>query len=215
MAYLRLFLALLVSHTTSYNLKATNKAPVVVNRRLWLSLMAGAAATSTVSPALAAEDVQDVYFGVGCFWHIQHEFIEAERKLLGRSDHELTAATGYAGGKSNDKVCYHNLQFIADYGKLGHGEVVGIKLPQDKIVDFARVYFSLFSPSGDRVDPQDRGGEYRSLLGLPGGTAHPLYPKVDAVAAEAGFKLEPGKGNDPDTLGKKLVYVYDTKQFPF
>jgi hypothetical protein len=42
--------------------------------------------------------------------------------MLGRSIHEYTSATGYAGGKSADKegrVCYHNMQSVADYGKLG------------------------------------------------------------------------------------------------
>ena len=31
-----------------------------------------------------------LYFGVGCFWHVQHEFVEAERSLLDRTDGELT-----------------------------------------------------------------------------------------------------------------------------
>ena len=74
--------------------------------------------------------------------------------------------------------------------------------------------YCLFPPT-DRVDPMDKGGEYRSLIGLPGGTNHPLYPSIVQVAADAGFKLEPGKGSDPDTLKKQLVYVYDTKDFPF
>lgn len=196
-----------------------------MNRRSLLTSLLSTAVIGTAAlsqPAItsAAEDtVTDVYFGVGCFWHIQHEFIQAERDLLGRNDHELTSAAGYAGGKSTDKegrVCYHNMQFVADYGKLGHGEVVGMKLPENKIADFAEVYFSLFNPrTKDRVDPQDRGGEYRSLIGLPGGTGHPVYPKVQAAAAAAGFKLEQGQGNDGDTLGKQLVYVYDTAQFPF
>lgn len=64
----------------------------------------------------------------------------------------------------------------------------------------------------DRVDPQDRGGEYRSLLGLPGGTSHTSYPLVRAEAEKAGFKLVEGKGNDPDTLGKQIVYVHDTEK---
>ncbi len=65
------------------------------------------------------------------------------------------------------------------------------------------------------MDPQDRGAEYRSLLGLPGGTGHASYPAVDSAAKKYGFTLVAMKGNDPDTLGKKLVYVYDTKKFPF
>ena len=61
----------------------------------------------------------------------------------------------------------------------------------------------------------DRGAEYRSLLGLPGGTSHPSYPAVEEAAKKYGFNLVAGKGNDPDTLGKQIVYVYDTKIFPF
>mmetsp|Transcript_23277 Transcript_23277/g.57309 ORF Transcript_23277/g.57309 Transcript_23277/m.57309 type:complete len:136 (-) Transcript_23277:140-547(-) len=89
-------------------------------------------------------------------------------------------------------------------------------IPQSKIKDFSALYFSLYNPrTKDRVDPQDKGGEYRSLLGLPGGTSHASYPLVEAEATKAGFKLVEGKGNDPDTLGKQIVYVYDTKKFPF
>jgi hypothetical protein len=61
----------------------------------------------------------------------------------------------------------------------------------------------------------DRGGEYRSLLGLPGGHKHPAYPDVEAAANKAGFSLVLGKGNDPDTLGKQIVYVHDSTAFPF
>ncbi len=67
----------------------------------------------------------------------------------------------------------------------------------------------------DRVDPMDRGGEYRSLIGLPGGMKHASYARVEKSAEAAGFKLVEGKGNDPDTLGKQIVYVYDSTKFPF
>jgi hypothetical protein len=107
------------------------------------------AAAADASAAAVDSSLQDVYFGVGCYWHIQHEFVMAELERLGRSNKELTAYTGYAGGKSTDKegrVCYHNLLGVADYGKLGHGEVVGMTLPADKIVEFSALYFSLFNP---------------------------------------------------------------------
>jgi hypothetical protein len=101
-------------------------------------------------PPQQDQQQQDVYFGVGCFWHIQHEFVVAERELLRRSDAELTSLTGYAGGNavgSDGRVCYHNLRSVADYGKLGHGEVVSMRLPKDRIVEFSAVYFSLFNPN--------------------------------------------------------------------
>ena len=75
--------------------------------------------------------------------------MEAERQILNRDNKQLTSRTGYAGGSKTDKegrVCYHNFQRIADYGGLGHGEVVGMSLPSDKVSDFAQVYFSLFNP---------------------------------------------------------------------
>jgi len=179
--------------------------------------------TIDVSPVNAADDVDvatPLYFGVGCFWHIQHEFVEqGEKQMLGRSIHEYTSATGYAGGKSADKegrVCYHNMQSVADYGKLGHGEVVGMTIPQSKIGDFSELYFSLYNPkTKDRVDPGDKGGEYRSLIGLPGGMSHVMYPSVENAAEKAGFKLVQGLGNDGDTLGKQTVWVYDSNKFPF
>lgn len=48
-----------------------------------------------------------------------------------------------------------------------------------------------------------------------GGIHHAAFPSMQAVAEKAGFKLVPGKGNDPDTLGKQVVFVYDTQKFPF
>lgn len=193
------------------------------NRRAFLSNVVGAVVVATVHPnraAAAAEDANqaDVYFGVGCFWHVQHEFVLAERNLLGRKDNELTSLTGYAGGLKADsegRVCYHNFQSVADYGKLGHGEVVGMKIPSASIEDFAVEYFKLFVGEGERVDVMDKGGEYRSLLGLPGGRKHPMFGQVEAAATNRGLTLVDGKGNDPDTLGKRLVYVMDSNKFPF
>merc|ERR1712087_927180 len=108
------------------------------------SVATTASLSSLAAPknAIAAESsaLTDVYFGVGCFWHIQHEFVEAERKLLSRADKELTSRTGYAGGTKNieGKVCYHNFQSLADYGKLGHGEVVGMTIPENSIGDLQK-----------------------------------------------------------------------------
>ena len=73
----------------------------------------GGLAAAALSPLLSAgaaedESLIDVYFGCGCFWHVQHEFVEAERRILGRKDAEITARAGYAGGNGgakNGKVC--------------------------------------------------------------------------------------------------------------
>ena len=130
-----------------------------------------AAAADEVTAAAADTTLQDVYFGVGCYWHIQHEFVMAELERLGRSNQELTAYTGYAGGKSTDKegrVCYHNLQSVADYGKLGHGEVVGMTLPADRIVEFSALYFSLFNPKTKGTNTNKACCAYCTVYSMPG-----------------------------------------------
>jgi peptide methionine sulfoxide reductase MsrA len=212
------------SPASAYTVPKPGGSNVVSNRRAFLSKVATTAAAATVAssnvaPSSAVDDnLQNVYFGAGCYWHVQHEFVLAERSILGRKDSELTSLTGYAGGFKTDsegRVCYHNFQSIADYGKLGHGEVVGMTIPESKIEDFAVEYFKLFNDKGERADPMDKGGEYRSLLGLPGGSKHPSYPQVEAAGKAKGMTLVDGKGNDPDTLGKRLVYVYDSDKFPF
>lgn len=205
-------------------------APAVQSsrRNFFAHATKGFAATAVLSlgsgvppRALAAEgaaNMQDVYFGAGCYWHVQHEFVQAEREKLGRKDNELTSLTGYAGGTKTDeegRVCYHNMKSIADYGKFGHGEVVGMKIPESSIGDFAVEYFKLFGEKGERADPMDKGGEYRSLLGLPGGMNHPSYGQVESAAKDRGMTLVAGNGNDPDTLGQRLVYVMDSTKYPF
>jgi len=56
------------------------------------------------------------------------------------------------------------------------------------------------------------GGEYRSVIGLPGGMTSPLLSQVRAKAGKT--KLVAGRGDDGDTLGTGTVLVYDTAQFP-
>lgn len=182
------------------------------------------------SNAMAADGglpSRDIYFGVGCYWHVMHEFVQAEQNVLGRSEKQVTSAAGYGGStkvaknpnRPDDKngvVCYHNLMGVGDYGSLGYGEVVGMELPKtDEVMrSFAKEYFSLFR-NGDRPDLGDRGLEYRSLVGLPGGVTSPLYKPLEEEATKAGLKLMAGQGGDKDTSGKKMVWIYDSEQFPF
>ena len=114
---------------------------------------------SSVIPLFVFGDTQlvkadDVYFGVGCFWHVQHEFVKAEQDIHGRSNEELSSRAGYAGGRIGTKgpVCYHNFQGIGDYGEKGYGEVVSMNIPPKNIKDFAAEYFSLFGADGERPD---------------------------------------------------------------
>jgi len=179
--------------------------------------------SSSISTTLEVKQ-ENIYFGVGCFWHVQHEFVNAEKQILGRKEDQSTSLAGYAGGKSklgnnprlaaNDAVCYHNMLGVGDYGKNGYGEVVGMTVPSTNVIDFAKEYFSLFS-NGDRPDKGDRGPEYRSMIGLPGGVNSEYFAEIEAVARGKGLALKEGKGSDADTLGARTVWVMDTAAYPF
>ena len=167
------------------------------------------------------EDMIDVYFGAGCCWHMQHVFVGAERTFLGRSDDEITALAGYAGGSKSGEgldgqlaVCYHNSKNVAVYGDLGHAEVVGVKIPSENYGNFASVLFGILDKNGDRPDKGDRGLEYRSLVGLPGGVNSPLYETLVKVA-DGLVDLPAGEGDDADTLRKKNMWVMDSDKFAF
>ncbi|CAB9517583.1 expressed unknown protein [Seminavis robusta] len=197
-------------------------APLTSSRRQLLQNIAALAATTTLGfsqPSLAADDeLIEVWFGCGCFWHVQHEFVEAERKILGRSDKELTARAGYAGGKAgakDGKVCYHNAAQVSDYGSLGHAEVVSLKIPTSSFPDFVAEYTALFNKDGYRPDQfQDTGPEYRNLVGFPGGVNSPLAKQLVEVSAKNGDKLDFAKGKGDDSDARALVFVMDSDVFP-
>lgn len=207
------------SHALSGLRMESSEAGTLSSRRNALMTFAGLALGAAVAPkpAAAAEEVE-LYVGAGCFWHVQHEVTEAERKILGRSPAQYTAVAGYAGGTkvgNQGKVCYHNLLMDSDYGRLGHTEVVSIKTPVDKVPEIANLLIPRLFVKGIRADPQDRGGEYRSALGLPGGMASPLAQYFAAAAETKGMRLVDGKGDEGDTIRDRSILVYDTKTFPF
>ena len=72
------------------------------SKALSKGIMTAALMFGGTQKAFADNDIP-IYFGVGCFWHVQHEFVEAEKKLLGRGDMEVTSYAGYAGGKAGAK----------------------------------------------------------------------------------------------------------------
>ena len=55
------------------------------------SFQSGAGASSSEAPT-------PIYFGNGCFWGRQKDYIDAE-KSMGRSKSDLSAVVGYAGGR--------------------------------------------------------------------------------------------------------------------
>lgn len=57
--------------------------------------------------------------------------------------------------------------------------------------------------------------QYRSLLGLPGGSDSAYFSVIKSAAANSPMKLFKGEGNEPDTLGSKAVLVMDSNKFPF
>jgi len=182
----------------------------------------GSALAARIAPEIASaadEELISVYFGCGCFWHVQHEFVEAEKTLLQRSDLSYTAHAGYAGGNKgapNGKVCYHNAAQVDDYGGLGHAEVVGMTIPASKFGLFAQEYCKLFDDKGYRPDQLgDRGPEYRNLVGVPGGTSSPYAKALVEASIKEGDRLDfaAGKGDDGDVRG--LAWIMDTDKHPF
>ena len=89
-------------------------------------------------------------------------------------------------------------------------------IPASKFGLIAEEYCKLFSKDGNRPDQLgDRGLEYRNVVGIPGGIKSALAKELVAASVAQGDKLDfaAGKGDDADRRG--LVWIYDTKEFPF
>merc|ERR1711959_101310 len=113
----------------------------------------------------------DAYFGDGCFWGRQHNFIQFKLHELNRSTAALTAIAGYAGGAapgaSSNDVCYgFNQTSKRRYATLGHAEVEQVRgLTEEQLAAAARSYFSTFmsipgTSVWTREDYFDQGVEY-------------------------------------------------------
>ena len=51
-----------------------------------------------------------VFFGNGCFWGRQKDFVDVEMTQLGRTPSSISAVAGYAGGPytaRDGRVCYY------------------------------------------------------------------------------------------------------------
>ena len=67
-------------------------------QQLAAALLAVAMSVAPCGAARASESVP-LYFGNGCFWGRQKDYVDTERKALGRAPEQVTAVVGYAGGK--------------------------------------------------------------------------------------------------------------------
>eukprot|EP00884_Botryococcus_braunii_P022626 jgi/Botrbrau1/9047/Bobra.0376s0023.1 len=209
-----------------------------VTRRTATLLLAFLPALATPAASFAdgkndaqEETVVPIYFGNGCFWGRQKEFVDVE-KAMGRQPMEVTATVGYAGGKQSGPAgltCYYYGPRETVYEKLGHAEVVQLELrgppenAREQMQVFADAYFRQFrrTPFGMiRLDPQDAGPGYRNVIGLPGGTKSPLFQVLQERNVN-GMRLVQGSGNEfldgkPVEDDKiNTVYILDSNDLPF
>jgi len=175
------------------------------------ALLASAAASKNVT----------VYFGNGCFWARQHEFItNLEQKVLGRLDSQLTSIAAYAGGTlpASGQLCYENANGTDPYASYGAAEVVSLILQPAQVELAARVYFATFvelQPGiWGRPDLRDLGAEYRALIGVPGGLSGPHGAALRAANVNNQSLTVDDAGSQPDTIGTDRVYVMDSTRFP-
>ena len=52
-------------------------------------------------------------------------------------------------------------------------------------------------------------------LGCGGRMDSPYYPIIEAAAKKSPMNLQPGRGDEGDTIGDRSVLVYDSNAFPF
>ena len=179
-----------------------------------------------------AADIEPVYFGNGCFWGRQYDFVKAEESM-GRNGKDISAVVGYAGGRKaspSNKVCYYYTPEVDTiYEKLGHAEVVQVQLrgesKEDQFRRYAKTYFGEFRrlPNGkmQRQDPQDVGAGYRNVIGIPGGVSSDLF-KILQDENVNHMVLREGSGNEYGSFGRakegdelNTVWVIDSTKFPF
>jgi len=167
-----------------------------------------------------------IYLGSGCFWARQKDIAKLEQgqAFIHRALDKVTAQSGYAGATRTGPgglVCYHGGPDGTLYSDLGYAEVVSVQVdppprqgPQMRAL-LQQFFTKEFTHGADgevRLDPQDVGLAYRSVIGLPGGMSSPLMHLVREGNVN-GMQLKEGKGGDADVAN--TVYVYDTAKFAF
>jgi len=168
------------------------------------SVMLGAAGRA------AAREV-DIYFGVGNFYHLQHEFVLKEALSLERRGPDITSINGYAGGikvGEQDRVCYSGLGGYPGYADLGHAQVVQLTLPEENVSSFVKLFFQEIP----KRTASDTGPQFRPSIGLRRGMKSEFFKLIEQ-ANDGSVKLVKGEGDEKGEEG--VVYIYDTKYFPF
>jgi len=174
--------------------------------------VAGGRAKAEQMPELSPKREVDIYFGVGNFNHLQHEFVMKEAVDLGRRGGDITSYTGFAGGLEVgelDRICYRDIPGFPNYARLGHCQVVSMSIPEARLPDFVTVFL-------DEVAKRklaEKGNQYRPVIGIKKGVKAPLFPVIEQ-AGQGRWRFTPGQGNDSDVFGKDEVYVYDSRLFP-
>ena len=90
---------------------ASSRAAAAVLALLAVTCQGRAVALDPKSAAISTEASSSgaptpIYFGNGCFWGRQKDYIDAE-KAMGRSQADLSAVVGYAGGQQKGLLLTH------------------------------------------------------------------------------------------------------------
>lgn len=194
-------------------------------------------AAASAAPLANKPPLYDVWFGEGCFWERQYAYVMLELDPLGpfqRPNRSISSVVGYAGAKgtgSDGLVCYDPSS--NDYGTLGYCEVVGLMLDSGKeqaqfgalVADF----YASFTPTStgfmrSDLPPNlpfgDVGAPYRTVVGLPGGTAGPLFDILKAQNTPRGpynmtMNLKADLTGNMTQDEANTVWVMDSTVFPF
>ncbi|GMI21814.1 hypothetical protein TeGR_g9829 [Tetraparma gracilis] len=159
----------------------------------------------------SALSAPSVFFGNGCFWHMQHLLTtELEQGLLGRDTADLTSTAGYAGGKEEPTpLCYPSEADFNNHEEFGSAEVVSVELEGVEQVEMAAsIFFNDFARTGRdtwaRKDGFDQGAQFRAVVGLPGGLGGE-YGDALGKGNVHNMTLLAGSGADPDTYEENAV----------
>jgi len=86
-----------VAAVLALSLSASPSFAAVSGTALGASVASAVVSADASSSIDSSESTTPIYFGNGCFWGRQKDFVDVE-KALGREGGKVSAITGYAGG---------------------------------------------------------------------------------------------------------------------